>query len=1248
MIQNEKHIEMKNKGDEQENLNTYFKISKTQIDLILSKYETRKVAEELDQLREFGGDKAVADALKTNFENGISENKEELEKRLGEFDSNKVEEMRVPHFCEFVWEALGDLMLRILIAAAIIQMILGGTVSEEPGKDWVDGLSILIAVLVVVLVGSVTNWSKEHKFKELNDTQNESTKFSIVRDGVSKKVTSDQLLVGDILMLNTGIIIPADAILISGNKIKMDESPLTGESDLIKKEPSQKCFEIQEKEVASGKKIDKHTIPTPVLMSGTLLKDGEGKCMIVAVGPNSCKGKIKEMVANSQEDAKTPLEEKLDRIAEQIGYFGLISGGVTLIALFIRFGISYPEKEDAYFETTQNSALFSALVQNYPSLYNNYTIYTTITSNVTNPSALISGSVLKIILLCISIVVVAIPEGLPLAVTLSLAFSIKQMMKEKNLVRKMHACETMGGANYICTDKTGTLTKNEMTVIRLFNGKEDLAFDSDDVQVENKDDDDKEDKVKDVKVQDYKNYFSEEYFKLLSTSICLNLQAVINSDPNDSKKEIVTECNKTDQGFVDFVHKFGIRIIDMRNRYYPENDEPRKIPFSSDRKRMTTIIKHQDFPTGYRVFCKGAAEMVLSSITHYTDPASGIKYKLDDVDKQGKFRDMIDMFNSNSLRSICLCYKDITEDEYNNWEAEVDGEPIVDKTDLVFISICGIRDALRNKVPKAVLTCHNAGINVIMVTGDSMGTAIAIAKDCNIIPKKSDLPEESMAMIGSDFYKLVKGLTCSTCKVKSEECKCPKTKKKAIEMGIDPEQIKKDIITDMDKFEKIIPNLRVLARSRPMDKYTLVLGLKAMKNVVAVTGDGTNDAPALSRSDVGFAMGKSGTDIAKDASDIIITDDNFASIVTAILWGRNIYDNIRKFLQFQLTVNISACVLTFICACIGNETPLIPIQMLWLNLIMDALGSLALATEKPNPALLKRGPTRRNESIISPLMWKHLLLQSLFQVGILLFLYLYATEFIKESNPVRLAEAETLLNCYGMLPGGKTDSSYILEGSSSKWFASAKLKAGMTRLQCGDYAIKQDLSVAFKTFLTANGGSVHLTIIFNTFVFLTLFNQINSRVLDDSFNIFANIQNNLLFVFVVLVEAGLQVLMVQFGNYSFHVSEYGLTGEQWGICIGLAAITFVVAFVAKLIPLEILIAKVLKTEEQQTSNQVANIHDLQHDAAKSEHEKLDVKGQHDLKKDGSKGNKIYESIKVTSKKLSRAHGSLKGSKKIDL
>ena len=458
------------------------------------------------------------------------------------------------------------------------------------------------------------------------------------------------------------------------------------------------------------------------------------------------------------------------------------------------------------------------------------------------------------------------------------------------------------------------------------------------------------------------------------------------------------------------------------------------------------------------------------------------------------------------------------------------------------------------------------------------------------------------ALTGNTFYTAIGGLICSTCDSDTNSCKCPKTEAEAEQIAktthTEKKPIKNDTIKDKIRFQDLTKNLKVMARSQPIQKYALVLGLKEMDKIVAVTGDGTNDAPALSKSDVGFSM-FDGTDIAKEASDIVILDNNFSSLVIAIIYGRNIYDNIRKFLQFQLTVNFCACLLVFICAFVGNETPLTTIQMLWINLIMDSLGSLALATEPPYEELLHREPTRKEESIINGKMWKHIIIQSLAELILLIILYLLAPKFIEEDDIVRSAENEIINRCYTDFPG---KPKYIISGTSIDW-DDGKLRSNATEYLCGKYMAAAELSSAFDQYIRVNSGTAHMTIVFNVFVIYTLFNQLNCRVIDDSLNIFVRITNNFFFPLITLCELALQIILIEFGRTAFKCTERGLTLIQWLIVIGFSAITFVLSFIIKFIPLDKCIQGFL---DKPADNKVANLEDLVKQATAI---KVDEKGK---------------------------------------
>ena len=1186
-----------------------YPIDAIELENLMGKYKER--GSDFQDIKYFE-DKPVSkllSELKTDPEVGITDSN--FNEREDAFGSNRVFVEPVPPFCHYVWEALKDLMVRILILAAIVSIVLGCTFSEDPKKDWVDGVSIVIAVLIVVLVGSITDYQKEQKFHELNEVQSEGTKYKLIRHGQPEDHVSDDLLVGDLIMINYGDIMAADILLIEGNGIKMDESALTGESDAMKKEKFDKCLELKNK----GEK----KLPSPLILSGTNCIEGSGKGIVIAVGEHSQKGIIRRTVDNAQEDDKTPLEYKLERIAELIGYFGIGAGIVTLIALMIRFGISFSEEIKDYDEASDTEGIITSILFNFPYLENDETLMNHVDNDLTDPRLGVAKQILDIIILCVSIIVVAIPEGLPLAVTLSLAFSIKKMMDYNNLVRKMHACETMGGANYICTDKTGTLTKNEMSVFKVLTGAwtKDLALNIEKEEV-GKLDAKRNDPNEVVQIrEDHNTLFSnDKYWEILKVAIALNVDCSIKKldRPNiNGDTEICETKNKTDKAFIDFLYRFKSPISTEKEKYLSNEDSFKQFPFDSKRKRMTTFIKSKDFPTGYRLFSKGGGENARVFCNFYLDPDSSDKKGMDDSISM-KIKESIEEFNKDKLRSLYIAYKDITKEEYENCEKPQKNNKLIDEYDLIFLAVFGIKDSLRDGVKEAVRKCHEASVNVVMVTGDNIVTATAIAKDCGILGEDVDLknlgpndieedPEamndpskkdeyiktlvenQPKALTGNSFYNSVGGLICEVCQKETNLCKCPKTESEAEQIakktGEPKKKVKKDIIKDIQNFQKITEKLRVMARSQPLHKYALVLGLKSLKNVVAVTGDGTNDAPALSKSDVGFAM-FAGTDIAKEASDIVIIDNNFSSIVTAIIYGRNIYDNIRKFLQFQLSVNFCACILVFICACVGNETPLTPIQMLWVNLIMDSLGSLALATEPPYEELLQREPTKRNESIINGRMWKHIIIQSLCQIILLVILYFLAPKFVKEQNLVRLAENRVLKFCYNDYPGEDVD--HIVYGTDIKWPRTGRL-VHANKLFCGKYTYKLNLKEAYKEYVNSNCATVHMSLIFNIFVFYTLFNQINCRVIDDSFNILVRITRSFLFPLICLCEIGLQVLIIYIGKSPFHIVNEGFTGEQWGICIGFSAVTFVVSFLVKLIPIHLIIDKFIgHAEEKEEDN----------------------------------------------------------------
>ena len=1142
---------------------------------------------EIKFFEEQAGISKLLNKLDTDEKNGISsiENREEF------FGSNKIFIKPLPSFFSFLKEALADKMIIILIISSIVEIgisLFNIFIKKETNNmDWLDGISIIIAIIVVVMVGSITNYKKEMKFHDLNNFENQNTKYEVIRNGNLKELHSDDLLVGDLIKIYSGDILPADILLIEGNNLKIDESSLTGESISVKKNSYKICLE----EIKSGNKKPSSNI----LLCGTNVIEGNGSGIVIAIGEYSQKGIIQGTIDNAQEDNKTPLEIKLNSIADLIGYFGLGSAIITFIALIIQLIIEY-------FKTAEMS--FSEGL----------------------------SKILRILILCVSIIVVAIPEGLPLAVTLSLAFSIKKLMDRNNLVRKMHACETMGGANYICTDKTGTLTENKMQILSIITTNDIINFNKNNKKINVLSpsiETEKEDKENLKLISD-----NNDFLEIFKQSIGLNVDYTIKSLDLE-EKDIYEAKNKTDKAFIDFLLKFEIEINSEINKKFLLKNNFKKLPFDSQKKRMSIMIQNDLFPTGFRLYTKGGAENALLYCDKYINNKDGKIYEFT-KEKKDFLNNQIDKMNKKMMRSLFIGYKDITEEEYNKGFNHDESDIFIDQKNIIFISMVCLRDSLRPNVAESVLKCHQAHVNVIMVTGDNLITATAIGKECHILPDFVDLekltkhdieenPNEinikeqkekhinelllnkPYAITGNSFFTAIEGIYCETCGKDSLVCKCPKTEIEANEImkkgNEEKKGIKKDAIKNMENFKKLTKNMLILARAQPLHKYALVLGLKSLGNVVAVTGDGTNDAPALSKSDVGFAM-IDGTDISKDASDIVILDNNFSSIVTAIIYGRAIYENIRKFLQFQLTVNFCACFLVFICSCIGNETPLTSIQMLWVNLIMDSLGSLALATEPPYEELLHKYPTKKNESIINSVMWKHILTQSIFELILLVLIYIYGPSFIIEDKKDILNSHFELFNCFGTLPGDvdyETNYNYILDGRENEWSKTKYINLykidnenlGCKKFLSGEPTSWNNFSLydSFDYYNFEYGSTTHMTLIFNIFVIYTLFNQFNCRIIDDSKNICTRINKGIMFIIVTSCELIIQILIVQFGYGIFHCVKGGLSFSQWKISILFSLTTFLFNFIIKFVPLNKMIDSF--TNKKDLKDEINNLNPLE-------------------------------------------------------
>ncbi|RLM85152.1 putative calcium-transporting ATPase 4, plasma membrane-type [Panicum miliaceum] len=919
-----------------------FSINPDELASITSKHDKKA-------LRMHGGIDGVSKKIRSTFDRGISAS--DLDTRQNIYGVNRYAEKPSRSFWMFVWDALQDMTLIILMVCALISAVVG-LASEGFPKGMYDGLGIILSILLVVMVTAISDYRQSLQFKEL-DNEKKKIFIHVTRDGSRQKISIYDLAVGDIVHLSIGDQVPADGLYIHGYSLLIDESSLSGESDPV--------YISQDK---------------PFILAGTKVQDGSAKMMVTAVGMRTEWGRLMSTLSEGGED-ETPLQVKLNGVATIIGKIGLVFATLTFVVLMVRFLIE--------------KGLTVGLSKWYS------------TDAVT---------IVNYFATAVTIIVVAVPEGLPLAVTLSLAFAMKKLMNDKALVRHLSACETMGSAGTICTDKTGTLTTNHMVVDKIW-----IAEVSKSVTGNNT-------------LEDLNSVISPTTLGLLLQGIFENTSAEVVKEKDGRQNVLGTPTERA-------IFEFGLKL-EGHNAEDRTCTKVKVEPFNSVKKKMAVLVS---LPNGtYRWFSKGASEIVVQMCNMMVD-ADGNNVPLSEAQRKN-ILDTINSFASDALRTLCLAYKEV-DDFDDDSESPTSG--------FTLISIFGIKDPVRPGVKDAVKACMSAGIIVRMVTGDNINTAKAIAKECGI------LTDDGIAIEGPDFRS------------KSPE-----------EMG------------------DLIPKIRVMARSLPLDKHTLVTNLRGMfHEVVAVTGDGTNDAPALHEADIGLAMGIAGTEVAKESADVIVLDDNFTTIINVARWGRAVYINIQKFVQFQLTVNIVALVINFVSACITGSAPLTAVQLLWVNMIMDTLGALALATEPPNDDMMKRPPVRRGESFITRVMWRNIIGQSLYQLVVLGAL---------------MFGGEQLLN---------------IKGPDSK--------------------------------------SVINTLIFNSFVFCQVFNEINSREMQ-KINVFRGMISNWIFIGIIAVTVAFQVVIIEFlGTFA---STVPLSWQLWLVSVGLGSISLIVGAILKCIPVK--------------------------------------------------------------------------------
>ncbi|GAA6050651.1 hypothetical protein JCM3770_000873 [Rhodotorula araucariae] len=1001
-----------------------------------------------DHLRSLGGATGLLEGLKTDSRVGLAEHgghPADFDDRLRVYGENRVPGKKPKSFLALCWAAYTDKVLIILSVAAVVSLALGlyqdlGTppdtypstacpptnVCTLPQVDWVEGVAIVVAILIVVMVGSVNDWQKEKQFQKLN-AQKEERNVKALRGGQERLMSVYDVVVGDILFLEPGEIVPVDGVFLGGHNVRCDESGATGESDAVRKAP----FDEIDQDGAKGK-------TDCFMISGSKVIEGVGRYVVTSVGRNSFHGKIMMSLQGETED--TPLQLKLNALAELIAKLGSLAGLILFAALMIRFFVKL--------KTDPNRSADDK-AQNF----------------------------ISILIISVTVVVVAVPEGLPLAVTLALAFATRRMTKMNLLVRVLGACETMANATCVCTDKTGTLTTNKMTVVagsigvhlkfvsRLAenSARTNANDDRDPEQITSPDAEDEKGRAALAASQPQPRrgrldftadmaeigaHASPALRKLLNDSVVINSTAFEGTDEHGAEGGFVGSKTETalmgwaqEQGWAHWkAIREGADIVQM-------------VPFSSERKCMGVVVRLAG-KRGYRLYLKGASEVLAKLATRHVvvdegggasgaqDEDGEVPTKAFDDETRANISRTIIFYACQSLRTIALCSRDFASWPPAGAHANADGEVAYDDMaqDLTLIAITAIEDPLRDGVANAVATCQRAGVMVKMCTGDNVLTARSIATQCGIFSKGGIIME------GPVFRKL----------------------------------------SAQQRLE-VVPNLQVLARSSPEDKKILVETLKSMGEVVGVTGDGTNDGPALKTANVGFSMGIAGTEVAKEASDIILMDDNFASIVSAIMWGRCVNDSVRKFLQFQLSVNICAVLITFVTAVASDDeqSVLTAVQLLWVNLIMDTFAALALATDPADPESLNRMPDRKTAPLISINMWVMILGQAAYKTIVPLVLNFAGHEIL------------------GL--HATDEAQRINEDNDLK------------------------------------------TLIFNAFVMSQIFNMFNCRRLDRKFNIFSRIHKNPYFITIFFIMVGGQALIVNFGGAAFQVHR--ISGTYWAISI---------------------------------------------------------------------------------------------------
>ncbi|KAH9025707.1 Ca-transporting ATPase [Lactarius deliciosus] len=976
----------------------------------------------------------------------------------------------------FMWLALQDKVIVLLLIAAVISLTLGlfqdFRTSHPQGDhpvDWVQGVAIIAAILVVVAVGSLNDWQKERQFKAL-DEKIEGRLTKVIRDGEERQIDVHQIVVGDVVLFEPGEVIPCDGVFLSGHNVRCDESSATREPDAIKKLSYEECIALRDQrlmEFDHGPSGDGESVSAPrrtanpsgleslghadcFIVNGSKVLAGVGSYVVISVGIKSFNGRI--VTALQRDSENTPLQLKLNDLSEIIAKIGSIAGGLLFAALLVRYfvqlGTNNPQRTSSERGIAFVNILIIALTL----------VVVTVPEGSSPAHAIFQRYYLKP------------PTGLPLTVTHASAFATKRMFKQNLLVRVLGSCETLANASVICIDKTGTLTQNEMTVVAVSVGvhakfvrkfEEHRARTGSDAR--------RAPNAQDIGIDlaNLNTVLSHQLKDIFNAAIAINSTAFEDVDPESGSPMFIG--NKTETALLGFAKELG----------WPSYKDTRDsaniiqiIPFSSDRKSMGCLVRLSDGSPSHRLYIKGASEVLARKCTRHVvtyrdaanDALGGNEAETVPIGEteEDNISHTIASYASQALRTIALCYRD-----FPNWPpqgARLLGKDEVDyddlTTDLTLICIAAIEDPLRAGVREIVANCDNAGVRVKMCTGDNVLTARSIAKQCGIYTPGG------IVMEAPHFRTL-----------------SPNDRK------------------------AIVPRLQVLARSSPEDKRILVEALKELGEVVGVTGEGTNDGPALKTAHIGFSMGAAGTEVAKEASDIILMDDNFSSIVNAIIWGRCVNDSVRKFLQFQISTHFATVVIMIVWALASSsEKPIFgAVQLLWINIIMGTFATVALSTDPASPVLLSREPEKKTDPLFTVNMTKQILGQAAYQIVIILALHFLGSRVL---GPHHIDD-----------PTVQKHHDEILQ-----------------------------------------------TLVFNAFVFAQVSNLFNCRRLDRELNVFEGASKNRYFMAIITIEVVVQVLICFVGGAAFGVTRMGV--REWCISVALGCVSLPLGALIRLTPNE--------------------------------------------------------------------------------